>query len=260
MATGYWLLAKNVNIADGRRRRIQLDCNTEQPEHKERKASSPQKWAVWLAVDGDLRFLSHHDMMRAIERQCVRARLPLRYSQGFNPRPVLSLVLPRPVGVASREDLLAITLDAPLESAELLARLSATAPTGLSPHRAAALGPGVKPLARSADLELPLTPAQSDRVAPRVQALANQPAWPMRRVTGDESLDDPHAGKPIDLRPLVRRLELADGCLHLTLAPLNQAWARPAEVLRLLNLDERADLARMVRTRVDYGLEDKDRL
>jgi len=214
----------------------------------------PQKWVVWLAVDGDLRFLSHHDMMRAIERQAVRAKLPLRYSQGFNPRPALSLVLPRPVGVASREDVLAITLDAPLDEAELLSRLAATSPKGLSPYRAAVLAPGVRPLARSADFELELSPGQADHVAPRVQTLADQPAWPMRRVTGDESLDDPRAGKPIDLRPLVRRLTVENGTLHATLIPLNQAWARPAEILRMLNLDERADLARMVRTHVDYGL------
>jgi len=194
-------------------------------------------------------------MMRAVERQTVRARLPLRYSQGFNPRPALSLVLPRPVGVASLEDLLAITLDVPLEQAELLDRLAATAPKGLSPYRAVLLGPGVRPLARSADLELALSPEQAGCVAPRVRELDDQPAWPMRRVTGDESLDDPHAGKPIDLRPLVRRMVVENHRLRLTLVPLNQAWARPAEILRLLNLDERADLARMVRTHVDYGLE-----
>jgi len=208
-----------------------------------------------LAVDGDLRFLSHHDMMRAIERQAVRARLPLRYSQGFNPRPALSLVLPRPVGLASREDLLAITLDAPLDEAELLRRLVATSPKGLSPYRAAVLAPGVRPMAKAADLELELSPEQADLVTPRVQMLADQAAWPARRVTGDESLDDPRAGKPIDLRPLVRNLVVEDNRLRLTLVPLNQAWARPAEILRMLNLDERADLARMVRTHVDYGVK-----
>jgi len=207
-------------------------------------------------VDGDLRFLSHHDLMRAIERQAVRAKIPLRYSQGFNPRPALSLVLPRPVGLASREDVLAITLDAPLDASELLDRLAAMAPKGLSPYRAAVLGPGVRPRARSADIELALMPAQADHVAPRVRALDDHPSWPMRRVTGDESLDDPLAGKAIDLRPLVRTLTVTDGgTLRLTLVPLDQAWARPAEILRLLNLDERADLARMVRTHVDYGLE-----
>ncbi|MCL2700875.1 MAG: TIGR03936 family radical SAM-associated protein [Phycisphaerae bacterium] len=195
-------------------------------------------------------------MMRCVERQAVRAKLPLRYSQGFNPRPALSLVLPRPVGLASREDLLAITLESPLESAELLARLSASAPKGLTPLRAAMPGPGVRPLARSADLELPLG-ERSDDVAIRVRDLADKPTWPMRRITGDETLDDPRAGKAIDLRPLVRRLAVEDGCLRATLIPLNQAWARPAEILRLLHLDERADLARMVRTRVDYGLADR---
>ena len=240
-------------FADGRRRELILDSSNKQQERAQ--ASLPQKWAVWLAVAGDLRFLSHHDMMRAIERQAVRARLPLRYSQGFNPRPALSLVLPRPVGVASLEDLLAITLDAPLETAELLARLATTSPSGLTPHRALLLAPGVRPLARLADFELPLSPAQADTVGLRVRELAAQSAWPMRRVTGDESLDDPRAGKPIDLRPLVRNLVVEDNRLRLTLVPLNQAWARPAEILRMLNLDERADLARMVRTHVDYGVK-----
>jgi uncharacterized protein (DUF2344 family) len=42
-------------------------------------------------VEGDLRFLSHHDCLRAMERLAARARLPVRYTQGFNPRIKMSI-------------------------------------------------------------------------------------------------------------------------------------------------------------------------
>ncbi len=100
-------------------------------ETAERKVNLPQKWAIELSVEGDLRFLSHHDMMRAIERLLRRAGLPLRYSQGFNPRPALSLVLPRPVGVASEADLLVVTLEEDLAEDAVLRGFNDAAPIGL---------------------------------------------------------------------------------------------------------------------------------
>jgi radical SAM-linked protein len=47
-------------------------------------------------------------MLRVFQRACVRAGIEIQYSQGFNPRPKLSLPLPRPVGVASDDELLCI--------------------------------------------------------------------------------------------------------------------------------------------------------
>ena len=91
-----------------------------------------QRWAVCLGVDGDLRFGSHHDMMRAIERLAVRAELPLAYTQGFNPRPKLSIVCPRPVGVVSRGDLLVMALTESIDADQLCHRLrQACPPPGL---------------------------------------------------------------------------------------------------------------------------------
>ena len=52
--------------------------------------------ALWFAIAGDLRYLSHRDTMRAWQRVFVRAQMPLRYSQGFNPHLRFSLPLPRP--------------------------------------------------------------------------------------------------------------------------------------------------------------------
>jgi len=56
----------------------------------------------------------------------------------------------------------------------------------------------------------------------------------------------------IDLKPLVPEIHLGDSMLRWTERPLGQLWARPGEVLRFVGLDERVDLAGVVRTAVEY--------
>ncbi len=63
---------------------------------------------IKFRIGGNLRFLSHAQTLRVFQRACVRAGLKIQYSQGFNPRPKLSLPLPRPVGVASDDELLCL--------------------------------------------------------------------------------------------------------------------------------------------------------
>ena len=57
-------------------------------------------------IAGNLRFLSHHEMMAMFNRALIRAGVDLCYTQGFNPRPKLSLPLPRSVGTESDDELL----------------------------------------------------------------------------------------------------------------------------------------------------------
>lgn len=66
--------------------------------------------AVKFRIGGSLRFLSHAETLSLFQRACVRADISVQYSQGFNPRPKLSLPLPRPVGVASDDELLCLRL------------------------------------------------------------------------------------------------------------------------------------------------------
>ena len=91
----------------------------------ESRVPSPESraWSIRFAVEGDVRFLSHLDVLRAIERIAARAGLPLRYSRGFNPRPKFSVPHPRPVGVAARRDLLVLSLDRDLDPQVLQALL-----------------------------------------------------------------------------------------------------------------------------------------
>ncbi len=215
----------------------------------------PQRWAIRFSVTGDLRFASHHDLMRVMERVASRAQLPVGFSQGYNPRPILSLSLPRPVGVAGRDELMVLALDAPPPGA-MLDDLNAAGLPGLRFDRVRAL-PGTKaPQARRVVCALPLTADEADRVARRIEALDGEAAWSMdRRVSRKKRRGRKHfVTRTIDLRPLVTDLEVADDTLQFTLEPDGDLWARPGEVLGLLGLPDAA-LARVVRTRAQYDID-----
>ena len=65
---------------------------------------------IKFRIGGPLRFISHAQTLSVFQRACVRAGIEIRYSQGFNPRPRLSLPLPRPVGVTSDDEMLCIRI------------------------------------------------------------------------------------------------------------------------------------------------------
>jgi len=60
---------------------------------------------------GNAVWISHLDLMRLFQRAFKRAGLPLTHTQGFNPRPSVSIALPLSVGVSSHCELLDFELD-----------------------------------------------------------------------------------------------------------------------------------------------------
>ena len=60
---------------------------------------------------GNAIWISHLDLMRVFQRSFKRAGLPLTHSQGYNPRPSVSIALPLSVGVESACELLDFELD-----------------------------------------------------------------------------------------------------------------------------------------------------
>lgn len=60
---------------------------------------------------GNAIWMSHLDLMRLFQRAFKRAGLPLKHTQGFSPRPLVSIALPLSVGVESHCEILDFELD-----------------------------------------------------------------------------------------------------------------------------------------------------
>ncbi len=84
-------------------------------------------------IGGRLRFLSHQETMRTFTRALVRAKIEICHSQGFNPHPKLTLVLPRSVGTESLAERLCVQVNkSSLENLESLREsLSNELPDGI---------------------------------------------------------------------------------------------------------------------------------
>lgn len=86
---------------------------------------------VTFRKTGRLRFLSHLDMARALERSVRRARLPVKYSEGYNPSPRIGHSSALPVGTAGERELCQIELERPLPADEVHRALAAQLPEHL---------------------------------------------------------------------------------------------------------------------------------
>ncbi len=67
-----------------------------------------------FAKTGKIRFTSHRDVARMWERALRRSRLPVAWSQGFSPHPLLSFGLALPTGCESAGEYLDVRLEPPV--------------------------------------------------------------------------------------------------------------------------------------------------
>lgn len=76
-------------------------------------------------------YSSHLDLMRTMQRAFLRAGLPLKYSEGFNPHALISIILPLPLGMESECELMDFRLSAPLALSSIPERLNPALPEGI---------------------------------------------------------------------------------------------------------------------------------
>ncbi len=94
-------------------------------------ALAVQRVRVRYAKRGRLRFVSHRDFARALERALRRAEVPMAYSAGFNPHPKISYLGAAPTGVASEAEYLELSLMRRVDPDLLRRALDAALPDGL---------------------------------------------------------------------------------------------------------------------------------
>jgi radical SAM-linked protein len=87
-----------------------------------------QKLRIRYAKRGRLRFASHRDLARALERALRRARVPMAFSAGFSPHPKISYLGAAPTGAASEAEYVEIGLAVRCDPEAVRAALDAALP------------------------------------------------------------------------------------------------------------------------------------
>lgn len=89
------------------------------------------KLRLQITKERSIRFVSHLDFLRAIERSIRRAQLPVAYSEGFNPHMKFSLASALGVGVVSYAEYVEIEMAEPVEVEVAMASLRQNLPRGI---------------------------------------------------------------------------------------------------------------------------------
>jgi radical SAM-linked protein len=194
-----------------------------------RRGMSFDKVRIRFRKDGDLRFVSHHDLMRAFERMLRRASLPFRSTEGFHPQPRLIFALSLPLGVPGLAEVLEIEWTESIEPDAALSRLNEQSPPGIEFLSAKRID--IKQTARVRRaiyrLEVP---------ASEVESLRDRCA---KITASDELWVDRERPRPqqVNIRPYVKSLTCETDCLEIDLWVTPEGSARADELVRELQLN-----------------------
>lgn len=86
---------------------------------------------LWYKKDGLAIYTSHLDMNRCFTRAVRRAEIPLWYTEGFNPHPYMTFLMPLPLGQVGMREPIDIRIEGDISFKEIRQKLNAVMPEGL---------------------------------------------------------------------------------------------------------------------------------
>ena len=164
---------------------------------------------------GNAVWISHLDLMRVFQRAFKRAGLPLTHTQGFNPRPSVSIALPLSVGVQSGCELLDFDLDGmDVNCEEICLRLNQALVDGVRVLKVYEDGAKIKHLALlHSRLTLEYDAGVPQNAVAEIEALLSRPSLIVQKKGKSGIVDQ-------DIIPMVRSFAVSAGEKELTIEVL----------------------------------------
>lgn len=208
-----------------------------------------QRLRIKFSRGDEIKFISHLDIMRLWERTFKRAGIKLALSEGFNPRPRLSLAAPLAVGVTSRAELMDIVLTDTVTPHWFMAACAQQLPPGieiLSVFQVGLTIPSLQSHLRFAEYQLQLDDGRgAEEVESSVaELLATETIpWFHQRDTGR---------RDYDLRPLIDDIQfvgLEGNCYNISMRLRcdNKGSGRPEQVALALGFESHPHLIHRTR-------------
>ncbi|KGO13943.1 TIGR03936 family radical SAM-associated protein [Clostridium botulinum] len=100
------------------------------------------RYLIKFSKEGNIKFVSHLDLQRTLQRNFKRSGLPVEYSKGFNPHIIMSLAQPLAVGLYSKGEYLDVSFIEEEDENIIVDKLNSTAPSGIKYSKAVKLKEG----------------------------------------------------------------------------------------------------------------------
>ena len=151
-------------------------------------------------------YISHLDLLRTFQRAFPRTELDIRHSQGYHPHPIISIVLPLPVGQSSDCELLDFEVTQDTDGSGIAEKLNTGMPSGL---RVLDCYPAVRPVREltylRADLTLEYDNGVPENAAARLTELLRRPTLVIQKRTKRKELAD------VDIAPMIKDFCFTEG-------------------------------------------------
>ena len=163
------------------------------------------KLRLLFTKEAQASYISHLDTMRTFQRVFPRTGLHIKHSNGFHPHPILSIVLPLPVGQSSDCELLDFETVEESDGAGIAEKLNTGLPAGL---RVLDCYPVTRPVREfaflRADVELLYDNGVPAGAAEALRALFERPSLLIEKRTKHKSMAE------VDIAPLLRSVTLRE--------------------------------------------------
>jgi radical SAM-linked protein len=198
--------------------------------------------------------MSHLDNLRMMERAIRRARIPISYSQGYNPTMKLSLGPPLPLGFTSEAEYVDITLETSLMP-YMVESLKRALPEGVDLLEARGIlskSPSLSSVVNRVVYELPLSSwADASELREQIEALLREDTLECERATKKDT-------KIVNIRPSIYEILICGDRLELILGLGEGGYAKPTEVISFLTRGLNVDAAALIFHRRAIYRQEKD--
>ena len=151
-------------------------------------------------------YISHLDLLRTFQRAFPRTELDIKHSQGYHPHPIISIVLPLPVGQSSECELLDFEVTQDTDGSGIAEKLNTGMPSGL---RVLDCYPATRPVRDLAFLRADVTFEYDNGVpadaAEAITALLRCPELVIQKRTKRKDLAD------VDVAPMIKEVSFTAG-------------------------------------------------
>jgi radical SAM-linked protein len=201
---------------------------------------------------GLLKFVGHLDMMRTMQRALNRAKIPLSYTQGFNPHPHMTFANPLGLGCSGENEIMEIRTEKDISDQDLFDRLNAQLPKGLHVKAVRTLPdtrPAIMSLIKAAEYQI-LLPDPAGKEAFGIDwkaAVDNLMQQDTVTITRTGKVHGQKRKIEVNARPLIYEAKVEDGRLLKVLCACGSEENLKIDLLvdALYRSIDRMDLARM---------------